>query len=39
MENGGLARLRIAEAKGILASILFQEFKIYSYNLSKSNQS
>ena len=31
VENGGLARLRITEAKGILASFLFQEFNIYSY--------
>jgi hypothetical protein len=26
-----LARLRMAEAKGILASFLFQEINIYSY--------
>jgi hypothetical protein len=32
VENGGLARLRRAEAKGILASFLFQEINIYSYS-------
>ena len=31
MQNGGLERLRIAEAKGILASFLLEEFTDYSY--------
>ena len=33
VENGGLARLRLAEAKRILASFVFEEFNIYSYNV------
>ena len=31
MQNGGLVRLRIGEAKGDFASFHFQEFKNYSY--------
>jgi hypothetical protein len=29
--NGGLVRLRIAEAKGVIASFHFKEFKNYSF--------